>query len=174
MAHPAREAPRVAALAAHHRGRVAEILGATGAFTPGEIDVALELFDDAMRSAESYELVGVFDDAGTLAGYACWGPTPGTDRGYDLYWIAVDPAAHGSGWGTALMLAVEEQLRARDARLLVVETSSRDSYAVTRLFYERRGYVERARVRGFYAEGDDRVIFTKQLQAGAGEEARHE
>lgn len=169
-----RAAPHVAALGPHHRGRVAEILGATGAFTASEIDVALELFDSAMQSAESYELIGVFDDAGALRGYACWGSTPGTDRGYDLYWIAVDPAAHGSGWGSTLMRAVEDRLRERDARLLVVETSSRSSYGTTRLFYERRGYVERARVRGFYAEGDDRVIFTKQLQAGAGEEARHE
>jgi ribosomal protein S18 acetylase RimI-like enzyme len=164
----------VAALAAEHRGRITEILGATGVFAPAEVDVALELFDEGMRSAESYELIGVFDDTDALQGYACWGPTPGTDRGHDLYWIAVDPAAHGGGWGTALMLAVEERLRERDARLLVVETSSRGAYALTRLFYERRGYTERARVSGFYAVGDDRVIFTKQLQAGAGQEARHE
>jgi ribosomal protein S18 acetylase RimI-like enzyme len=171
---PGRTAPRVAPLGAQHRDRVAEILGATGAFTASEIDVALELFDDGMESTESYELIGVFDETSALRGYACWGPTPGTDRGYDLYWIAVDPAAHGSGWGSTLMRAVEDRLRERDARLLVVETSSRSSYGATRLFYERRGYLERARVRGFYAEGDDRVIFTKQLQAGAGEEARHE
>jgi len=164
----------VAPLSAHHRDRVAGILRATGAFTASEIDVALELFDDGMRSSESYELIGVFDDAEALRGYACWGPTPGTDRGYDLYWIAVDPAAHGSGWGSTLMRAVEDRLRERHARQLVVETSSRSSYGATRLFYERRGYLERARVRGFYAEGDDRVIFTKQLQSGAGEEARHE
>lgn len=172
--HPGRIAPHIAALGAQHRDRVARILGATHAFSPSEIEVALELFDDALRSSDSYELIGVFDDEATLEGYACWGPTPGTDRGYDLYWIAVDPAAHGGGWGTALMLAVEERLRERNARMLVVETSSRASYGATRLFYERRGYVERARVRGFYGEGDDRVIFTKQLQAGAGEEARHE
>jgi ribosomal protein S18 acetylase RimI-like enzyme len=164
----------VAPLGEHHRDRVAEILGATDAFTASEIGVALELFDDAMHGSKSYELIGVFDEATALRGYACWGPTPGTDRGYDLYWIAVDPAAHGSGWGSTLMREVEDRLRERDARLLVVETSSRSSYGTTRLFYVRRGYLERARVRGFYAEGDDRVIFTKQLQAGAGEEARHE
>jgi GNAT superfamily N-acetyltransferase len=143
-------------------------------FAPAEIDVAIELFDDGMRSAESYELMGVFDDEGTLQGYACWGPTPGTDRGYDLYWIAVDPRAQGGGYGSALMRAVEELLRGRGARLLVAETSSRDAYALTRGFYERGGYVERARVRGFYAVDDDRVIFSKMLALRAGEEARHE
>jgi ribosomal protein S18 acetylase RimI-like enzyme len=118
--------------------------------------------------------MGVFDEAGTLEGYACWGPTPGTERGYDLYWIAVDPRAQGGGYGRTLMRAVEETLRARGARLLVAETSSRASYADTRDFYERAGYLERARVRGFYAVGDDRVIFSKLLAVGAGEEARHE
>jgi ribosomal protein S18 acetylase RimI-like enzyme len=127
-----------------------------------------------MRSAESYELLGVFDTEGALEGYACWGPTPGTDRGYDLYWIAVDPRAQGGGYGSALMRAIEARLRERGARLLVAETSSRASYAQTRAFYERGGYVERARVRGFYAVGDDRVIYSKLLAVPAGEEARHE
>jgi GNAT superfamily N-acetyltransferase len=164
----------VGPLAPHHRERLVEILQATGAFARAEIDVALELFDDGMRSAESYELMGAFDGQGALQGYACWGPTPATDRGYDLYWIAVDPRAHGGGYGGALMRAVEELLRGRGARLLVAETSSRSSYAQTRAFYERGGYVERARVRGFYAVDDDRVIFSKMLAVRAGEEARHE
>ena len=161
-------------LAPHHRERLVEILQATGVFAQAEIDVALELFDDGMRSAESYELIGAFDEHGALQGYACWGPTPATDRGYDLYWIAVDPRAHGGGYGRALMSAVEHLLRKRGARLLVAETSSREVYAQTRAFYERGGYVERARVRAFYAVDDDRVIFSKMLATRAGEEARHE
>ena len=169
-----RAARLIGPLASHHRERLVEILEATGVFAPGEIGVALELFDEGMQSAESYELMGVFDEHGTLQGYACWGPTPGTDGGYDLYWIAVDPRAHGGGYGSAMMRAVEELLRARGARLLVAETSSRGAYAQTREFYERRGYVERARVRGFYAVDDDRVIFSKMLAVRAGEEARHE
>jgi GNAT superfamily N-acetyltransferase len=164
----------VGSLAPHHRERLVEILEATGAFAPAEIEVALELFNEGMRSAESYELTGVFNGDGALEGYACWGPTPGTDAGYDLYWIAVHPRAQGGGYGSALMRAVEARLRERGARLLVAETSSRASYAETRNFYERGGYVERARVRGFYAVGDDRVIFSKLLAVGAGEEARHE
>ena len=156
-------------LAPHHRERLVEILEATGAFAPAEIDVALELFDEGMRTAESYELIGVFTAEGALEGYACWGPTPGTDRGYDLYWIAVHPRAQGGGYGGALMRAVEELLRQRGARLLVAETSSRASYAGTRDFYVRGGYMGRARVRGFYAVNDDRVIFSKLLAVGAGQ-----
>jgi hypothetical protein len=49
----------------------------------------------------------------------------------------------------------------------VVETSSRPEYVATRAFYARRGYTEAARLRAFYAPGDDRVIFTKRLPARA-------
>lgn len=143
-------------------------------FAPAEIDVALELFDEGVRSSESYELMGAFDGEGILQGYACWGPTPGTEGGYDLYWLAVDPGAQGGGYGRGLMHAVEELLRSRGARLLVAETSSRNVYVKTRQFYVRGGYVERARVRGFYAVDDDRVIFSKMLARRAREEARHE
>jgi len=98
-----------------------------------------------------------------LIGFACYGPTPSTDRTYDLYWIAVDRDAQGGGCGSRLLLEVERSLEALHARMLVVETSSRSDYAATREFYLRRGYVEAARVREFYAPEDDRIILTKRL-----------
>ena len=156
---------RLGALQRNHRGRLREILDATAVFRPEEVDVALELFDESPITPSDYEFVGAFDDAGgELLGYASFGPTPGTDRTYDLYWIATHPAAQGRGVGSRLMVEVERRLRSRDARLLIVETSSRAAYAPTRRFYESRGYTEAARVRGFYAPDDDRVIYTKRLR----------
>jgi ribosomal protein S18 acetylase RimI-like enzyme len=111
-----------------------------------------------------YVFVGAFMEEHTLVGYACYGPTPATDRTYDLYWIAVDPAAQGAGAGTLLLGAIERRLAEARARLLVVETSSRVEYDATRAFYAARGYREAARVGHFYAPGDDRVIYTKRLE----------
>ena len=160
---------RVGELIPAHRARVASILDATGVFRGEEIDVALELFDesfprDARPADSSYSFVGAFAADDELVGYACYGPTPDTDRTFDLYWIAVDPAAQGTGGGTTLLTEVEQRLEERKARMLVVETSSRPEYAPTRAFYEKRGYAETARMREFYAPGDDRVIFTKRFQ----------
>jgi ribosomal protein S18 acetylase RimI-like enzyme len=168
-----------------HRERLREILDATAVFRPEEVQVALELFDEAFEhrgigpgkrdalghsrssspeaATSDYEFVGAFDGSGALAGYACYGPTPGTDRTFDLYWIAVDPRRHGRGDGSRLLAEVERQLEARNARLLVVETSSRDVYQPTRRFYESRGYSCVARVRDFYAPADDRVVYTKKI-----------
>jgi GNAT superfamily N-acetyltransferase len=110
-----------------------------------------------------YLLLGVFADDGRLLGYAAYGPTPATDRTFDLYWIAVDRAAQGTGAGTMLLQAVEARLSDSGARMLVIETSARTDYAATRGFYQSRGYEEAARVGAFYAPDEDRVILTKRF-----------
>jgi ribosomal protein S18 acetylase RimI-like enzyme len=170
---------RLGALQRGHRNRLREILDATEVFREEEVGVALELFDETFAAGPArapfdpgdgvanYEFVGSFarDRGGSeqLVGYVCYGATPGTDRTYDLYWIAVHPEYQGSGGGTLLLEEVERRLRHREARLLAVETSSREDYASTRQFYQARGYSESARIRDFYAPGDDRVIFTKRF-----------
>jgi len=53
-----------------------------------------------------------------------------------------------------------------DLYWIVVETSSRAAYAPTRAFYERRGYTQAARLPGYYAPGDDLVIYLKDLTHG--------
>ena len=159
--------PRVmtAPLAPHHRDRVAEILRSTENFSEDEVAVALELFDEAVSGGDDYTFIGAFagDGRRRLIGFACYGPTMDTDRTYDLYWIAVDRAAQGTGCGSVLLAEVERRLEALHARMLVIETSSRSDYTATRGFYLKRGYVEAARVREFYAPEDDRIILTKQL-----------
>ena len=152
----------VGPLAPSHRSRVAEILRGTENFRDEEVDVALELFDESFGGAD-YVAVGAFEPATEPVGFAIYGPTMATDRTYDLYWIAVDRAAQGTGCGSVLLAEVERRLEALHARMLVVETSSRSDYTATRGFYLKRGYVEAARVHGFYAPGDDRIILTKRF-----------
>jgi ribosomal protein S18 acetylase RimI-like enzyme len=149
---------RIGPLQPSDRAQIEKIVRATGVFNESEIGVAMELFD----VGGDYEFVGAFE-ANDLIGYACFGATPATDRTYDLYWIAVHPNAQRSGAGAALMAEVERQLEQRRARLVVVETSSREEYAPTRRFYDKRGYHEAARLRDFYALGDDRVVLSKRL-----------
>jgi ribosomal protein S18 acetylase RimI-like enzyme len=177
-------------ISAIHRTQIEEIIRATRVFSDAEIGVALEVFDAATTTdmghgtsemertlshapmshvpspMSDYEVLGAF--AGdVLIGYACFGATPATDRTYDLYWIAVHPEAQGSGAGSALLSEIERRLESRPARLLVIETSSREDYEHTRHFYHNRGYHEAARLRDFYAPGDDRVVLSKRLVASS-------
>lgn len=148
-----------------HRAPLERLTRATGLFREDEVATAVELLDDSLAGDDDYRFVGAFE-RDTLVGYACWGPTPGTEGTYDLYWIVVDPASQGTGVGSQLLHEVESRLTAHSARLLVVETSSRADYAPTRGFYERRGYTRAATIPGYYAPGDDLVIYTKELTDG--------
>ena len=137
----------------------------TGLFREAEVATAVELLDEALAGDDDYRFLGAFDGP-ELIGYACWGPTPDAAGTWDLYWIAVDRARHGQGIGTRLLEAVERRLRADGGRLIVVETSSRTDYVPTRAFYEARGYAKTATIPGYYAPGDDLVIYTKDLTHG--------
>ena len=104
---------RLGALQRGHRNRIREILDATSVFRDEEVAVALELFDETFAAGPArapydpgdgvanYEFVGSFSREGQLVGYVCYGATPGTDRVYDLYWIATHPAVSGRRRGNA-------------------------------------------------------------------------
>lgn len=156
---------RIAPLRPGDRSRVEAIVRATGVFREAEVAIALEVIDSFFSHPDrDYSALGAFTPDGDLIGYVCYGPTPGTARTWDLYWIAVDPTAQCNGVGTLLLQEVERRLARLDARLVIIETSSQPLYHPTRAFYARRGYHEVARVPDFYADGDDRVIFAKRLQ----------
>ncbi len=147
------------------RDAVIHIVRATKMFTAEEEGVALELIDTFLHKPEQQDYVVEVaeDDFGCLNGYVCYGPTPLTEGTYDLYWIAVRPEAQHSGYGKALLKQVENAVKQKKGRVIVVETSSQDKYAPTRRFYLKTGYAECARIRDFYRLGDDRVIYCKYL-----------
>ena len=88
-----------------------------------------------------------------------------TSGTWNLYLIAVHPANQGRGVGAALVRRVESALAARGARVLLVETSGLPAFERTRAFYRANGYDEEARIRAFYAAGEDKVVFRKALAA---------
>ena len=154
-------APALRPLAAADRRRIEEITRAVSVFRDDEVPVALEVFDGAVAGSPDYVALGATVDE-RLVGWICWGPTPCTLGTYDLYWMAVDPAAQAAGIGTALLREMEGRL-AGFARLIVVETAGRPDYRPTRAFYEARGYRKASVIPDFYAPGDDQVVYVKAL-----------
>ena len=153
-------APRLRALTPDDRNRVEAMTRAAGLFSDHEITVALEVFDDGFVDPD-YESAGVeIDD--TLVGWACWGPTPNQEGTFDLYWIVVDRGRQGLGLGTRLLEEMGRRIAGR-ARTIVVETSGRADYALTRTFYERHGYCQVGVEANHYGPGDDLVRFAKAL-----------
>lgn len=144
---------------------VREIVTSTGFFSGPEVDVAEELVQERLAKGEQSGYFFVFADSpqGRTLGYACYGPTPCTVRTFDLYWVAVHEAMRGRGLGKTLLAEVEERLRGRGGGKLVAETSSREQYAPTRRFYQSCGFIQEARIRDYYAMGEDILYFTKNI-----------
>jgi len=142
------------------------ILKAQEHFRSLEVQVALELIDLALgQASEGDYLVGVAEGAeGEILGYICYGKAPLTDAVYDLYWIVVHPAFGNQGTGSLLLKHAERDLQRRQARLVLIETSSLPAYEIPRAFYQKHGYKEIARVRDYYAPGDHKLIFGKALR----------
>ena len=98
---------------------------------------------------------------GSPVGFCYTVPEDLTDGTWNMLAVAVHPDFQGSGLGTALVQAAEQRLRSKGQRILLVDTSSTDDFALTRQFYARNGYEEDARIRDFWSAGDHKVIFRK-------------
>lgn len=141
------------------------LVAATKVFYPEERAIALELLEQRVRigSKSGYEFIFA-EQGGELAGYCAWGAVPLTKGSYDLYWIAVAPRCQGLGIGRRLLGLAEAAVARRGGGGLYIETSSRDVYARTRRFYRAAGYRRVARLRNFYAPGDDKIVFCKTIR----------
>lgn len=146
------------------RQLVRQIVESTGFFNPAEIAIAVELVEERLAKGDASGYHFVFASCGGQAGaYACYGPIAGTLHAYDLYWIAVHPAHQNQGVGARLLAQTEQCIRRQGGRQVYAETSSRDQYAPTRRFYQRHGYQRVAQLKDFYAPGDDKLIYVKEL-----------
>lgn len=154
---------------ASDRGAVRALVAATGFFSQEEVGVAVELVDDALLRGKASEYRFVFADApgGALQGYACYGPITAGSADFDLYWIAVAPAAQRGGSGRALLGEAERLAREEGATAMFIDTAGRAQYAPTRAFYERMGYRVHRVAKDFYAVGDDKIVYRKSLVPAA-------
>ncbi|EQD55151.1 GCN5-related N-acetyltransferase [mine drainage metagenome] len=147
-----------------------EIVRATGFFRAEEVAIARELMEQHLTRGAAhsgYYFERARDFEGGLAGFACYGPIPGTDGSFDLYWIAVHPRLQGRGLGRLLVDTVAAKTGGSEGRLLYAETSSQPLYDPTRSFYLRNGFHEIARLPGFYRAGDDKIVYARNLGQGA-------
>lgn len=146
------------------RERIHEILVGVAIFTDEEVRIAAELVDESFDQPEKGDyIVHVAEDQSGIQGYVCYGPTPLTEGVFDLYWIAVDPRLQGHGFGQVLLKFVENEIRRQRGRMLLIETSSKESYGATLRFYERSGYEEISRIKDFYRIEDDKIVYCKRL-----------
>jgi ribosomal protein S18 acetylase RimI-like enzyme len=136
----------------------------TDFFRHNEVAIALEVLDASLKCGEDGEYQSYTAELdGIPVGWVCLGHTPCTVATYDIYWIVVSPSCQGKGVGKALMEHAEKLIAEAGGKVIVVETAGRAVYEPTRQFYLKLNYIEEARLKDFYAEGDDKVVYIKRV-----------
>lgn len=143
---------------------IRRIVTAAAAFSAEEVDIACELVQERIEKgrASGYEFIFA-SRGGRLIGYTCYGRTPGTEKAYDLYWIAVDPGEGRSGLGAELLARTERAVFEAGGAFLIAETSSTAPYRHARNFYIKTGFEKLVEIDDFYRQGDNKVIYRKTI-----------
>ena len=146
---------------------VRRILASTGFFdqAPDEISVALELVRTALdggNTVENYRCLFAEEDGETV-GYVCFARVPCSLATFEIYWLAVDNARRGQGRGKQIIARALDEMRGKGAKKVVLCTAGRAQDLPTQKFYESRGFVCEARIKDYFAPGDDELVYTLAL-----------
>ena len=137
------------------------VLDGTGLFPSGMLP---EMIAGHLAGRATEEVWLTCERDGTAAGFCYAAPEKLTDGTWNMLALAVLPAWQGKGVGSDIVRDLEKSLREAGHRVLIADTSGTSEYERTRAFYRKNGYAEEARIRDFWAAGNDKVVFWKSLQ----------
>ena len=138
------------------------IIESSGQFDENGLAHVKETLNDYF-AGESEDLWFTADD-GEPVGVAYCAPEPVTDGTWNLLMLWTRRDRNGQGHGSALVNHLEQILTEREARLLIVETSGLPDFENARNFYDKCGFTQEARIKNFFAVGDDKIVYTKMLK----------
>jgi ribosomal protein S18 acetylase RimI-like enzyme len=144
-------------------GELINLAKSIGLFSPDELKELRQMLTDSLGEKGDTQPFWITDDDDGLVGLAYCEPERMTSGTWNLQLIGVHPTHQKQGRGGKLLGFVEKTLVDRSARVLLVETMGTPDFEHVRAFYRKNGYDEEARIREFYAEGADKVVFRKAL-----------
>jgi ribosomal protein S18 acetylase RimI-like enzyme len=151
--------------------RIGQMLKDTHFFdeSPDEIEIAIELIEESLtkgNNVENYRTIIAQETDTTsgkvdIVGYICFARVPCTVTTFELYWLCVDKKLQGKGIGRMLIDEATKEIVALKGKKIILQTAGREQYLPTQQFYLSIGFIEEARIKDYFCEGDDCVIFTK-------------
>ena len=124
-----------------------------------------EMLDDMIAgylSKATSDIWFVADD-GDVLGFGYCEPERMADGAWNLLAIGVAPDRQGQGVGAAMLRHLEAALQKAGARILIVETLGTAEFQSARDFYLKNGFDEEARIRDFYEDGGDKIVFWRRV-----------
>lgn len=137
-----------------------KVVDSSGLFPSEYLD---EMISDYLNNADTQDIWFTYIDDNTPIAIGYCVPEKLTNGTYNLLAIGVSQDSHRNGVATKMMSYIEQQLKQKDGRILIVETSSDDAQIGARKFYEKIGYTQMAVIRDFWNDGEDKIVFWKKL-----------
>ena len=126
-------------------------------------DMLPDMLQGFLSDAQPTEIWLTCEAGGKAVGFCYAVPEQLAEGTWNMLALAVLPVQQGGGCGGALVQHLEQHLKNSGQRIVIADTSGTDKFAQTRAFYRKNGYTEEARIRDFWAAGDDKVVFWKSL-----------
>ena len=136
------------------------VLDSSGLFPSEYLE---EMMAEYLSDLASGEIWFTYVQDGQPVGFGYCVPEKLTDGTYNLLAIAVDKTVQGTGIGSKMVKYLEDELKRQQKRILIVDTSGSDDFALTRSFYLKAGYTNAATIKDFWKDGEDKVTFYKRL-----------
>lgn len=122
-----------------------------------------EMISDYFNNPETQDIWFTYIDNTKQVAIGYCVPEKLTDGTYNLLAIGVSQNSQGTGIASQMMNYIEQLLKQKDGRILIVETSSDDAQIGARNFYKKIGYSQAAVVKDFWKDGEDKIVFWKRI-----------
>ncbi len=122
-----------------------------------------EMISDYFNNPETQDIWFTYTDNNKQVAIGYCVPEKLTDGTYNLLAIGVSKDIQRKGIASQMMDYIEQVLKQKDGRILIVETSSDDAQIPARNFYHKIGYIQAAVIKDFWKEGEDKIVFWKKL-----------
>lgn len=121
------------------------------------------LIRDYISNPKSRDYWFTMEDEGKLIAMGCVFYEKMTDNTYVLHGLAVHPDHEQKGHGKRMLNHIEDFLREKGARLLLVETTSDFEFDLRKDLYQKLDYHIECHIKNYWKDGIDKVIFKKRL-----------
>ena len=122
-----------------------------------------EMISDYFNNSDTEEIWFTYIDNNMPSAIGYCVPEKLTDGTFNLLAIGVLKELQGKGIANEMMNYIEQYLKQKGGRILIVETSSDDAQMAARKFYQKIGYIQEAVIRDFWKDGEDKIVFWKRL-----------
>ena len=143
-----------------HIEELKDVLDSCGLFPSQYLD---EMISDYLNNADTQDIWFTYIDNNSPVAIGYCVPEKMTEGTFNLLAIGVSKNYQRTGKASQMMTYIEQLIKKKNGRILIIETSSHNDQIGARKLYNKIGYTEEAVIRDFWNEGENKIVFWKKF-----------